>query len=308
MSSALETAITAAAANRVTVHKTHIIFSSPWCTSQTKVIKKEYDLPISVTRHTIEQLAKEAEDKFAAESKSDGGMIEHRIICTKLNGYQTSDPYNKKARSVEVVFLGSTVAKDVLESVHRIVGKYFHIRNNETSSFSLAAFSAISGILPAERDFLIVDIRGEVTDLSLVTDGVFTKNLSFPQGKDELVQVVANNSGQSQAAALSAINVAYRGDAQAATQTEMEKFAGTFKQTWLQSYTKALQDISAQSVTLFLIADSDVEMFFEKILNEAKKEGNLYLLKHLNARSFIDPSSVSSDPFLALESIFVTMT
>jgi hypothetical protein len=311
---ALESTVATIGSNHPAVHKTHIIFSSPWYTSETKTIKKEYDSPTVITHHIIKQLTEEAENKLTEKPKSDEKPVEHRIICTKLNGYNVPDPYNKKAKSVEVAFFASFIAKDLLESVDRVIGKYFHNRNNEISSFSLAAFSAMSGIFPAEKNYLIVDIRGEVTDLSLVNEGILIKSLSFPQGKDELARVAAQNLGQSQSGALSAIGLAFRGESDPTAKANVIKSIETFKQAWSQSYTKALQDISAGLVgatllppTHFLIADKDTEAFFENVMNEIKKDGSLYLLKHLNVRDFLETSSVPTDPFLALESIFVTM-
>lgn len=309
--SALESVMKTVSSERVVAHKSHIIFSSPWYLSKTDITKVDYDAPTLVTHHNIDQLVKEVEKKFVVESSSDDEVVEHRVIRTKLNGYDTSNPYNKKAKSVEVTFYSSTIAKDVLNSVRRIVGKYFHIRNNEMSSFSLAAFSAISAIFPTERDFLIVDIRGEVTDLSLISDGVLTKSLFFPQGKNALINSVSVGSGQSLTAALSLLGTALNGNCESTIPADIIKFTETFKQAWLQSYTKTIQDMSGpvgiMPQTIFLVADSDTEVFFENVLNEIKKDSSLHLLKHLNVSSFVETSSVSSDPFLALESIFVTM-
>ena len=302
----LESIMKTVAAEHVVVHKTQIIFSSPWYVSQTKIIKTDYNSPTLITHHIIDQLTKKAESQFLEESKSDGEVVEKRIIRTRLNGYETPNPYNKKAKNVEIAFFSSLVARDVLESVRRVIGKYFHVRNSKASVFSLVAFSAISRILPNERDFLIVDVRGEVTDVSLVTEGALIKSSSFPQGKNTLIQAVMKGSGQSVAAALSLLSTALHDGSELATQADIFKFTGAFKQAWLQAYTKILQEMPNMP-TVFLMADSDIEVFFENILNEIKNNSNLRQLKHLNLKDYLEKTSVQTDPFLALESIFATM-
>lgn len=306
-----ESVMNTVAAQRLSVNKCHIFFSSPWYASEVKILKTEYDVPKLITHAIVDELAKDAQKKVTEELSSKGEIVEHRIIQTRLNGYSTSNPYNKKAKSLEIAFFASFIEKDVLESIRRVVDKHFHIRHNEISSFSLAAFSAITAILPVEKDFLIVDIRGEVTDLSLITDGTLIKNLSFPLGKSALAQAISASSGQSSSAALSLLNTALRGNSEPTTQADIAKFTEAFKQTWLQAYAKTLQDISGDSShippTIFLLADADTEVFFENILNDAKKDGSLRLLKHINTRSFVEATSVATDPFLALESIFATM-
>jgi cell division ATPase FtsA len=313
VTSTLETVMAAAAAKHITASKTHIILSSPWYISKTKSVKFENDLPAPVTRHSIEKLEKDARAEFIQESKSDGEVVEHRVIRTKLNGYNTPDPYNKKAKSVEVTFFVSIVPKAVLETILRVVKKHFQTENNEISSFSLVAWSTIASILPAENDFLVVDVRGEVTDLSLGIDDALLKSSAFPQGKNALIKAISTGSGQTTAASLSLLNTALKGDTDATVKSDLVKVSETFKRTWSESYVKNLQAISTEAKlnivpqTIFLMSDPDVEPFFENILNETKKTGKLHLLKHLNVNNYIEPTSVPTDPFLALESIFVTI-
>ena len=198
ISVALESVLKTISAEHIVFHKSHIIFSSPWYISETSVLKIDHDQPTFVTRHAIEQLTKESEKKFIEEASSshpNGEIVERRVIRSRLNGYDTTKPYNKKAKNVEITFFASIVQKDVIEAVHRILDKHFHLRNNQISSFSLAAFSAISSLKPEYNDFLIVDVRGEVTDLSLVAGGALMKSLSFAQGKNALTKSVAENSG-----------------------------------------------------------------------------------------------------------------
>jgi len=292
------------------IHGYHIIFSSPWYSSQTNVTRIDHNSPALISRHAVEKLVDESEQKFISESGANSEVVEHRVIRTKINGYETADPYNKKTKSAELTFYVSLIAKDILEAVRRIIEKNFHSRNSEISSFSLAAFSALASIVPEEKDLLIIDVRGEVTDISVVIDAALMKTSSFPQSKNGLIRTIASGLGQSPEAALSMIDLAYRGSGDATAEANVAKFAEAFKQEWLQEYNKTIQDLStafALPQRIFILADDDVDMFFERVLSETRNYGNLLTLKHLDLQKIIDPASVPTDPFLALESIFVTI-
>ena len=290
--------------------KLHLFFSSPWCVSKTSVLKVEHEKPILVTRGVIDKLTKEAEEKFLTESVASGEIVEHSITRTKLNGYEVADPFNKKAKDIEIALFSSVVSAELFAAVREVIHKNFHIKHEEVSSFLLAAFNAISGIMPKERDFMIVDVRSEVTEISLIFDGALTKNIFFPLGKNGLIKAVSDNSNQSLSAALSLISLALQGDSDSDSKINVARFSETFKKDWVAFYTKSTQEILAGSVvpqTIFLVADQDVEKFFETTLNETKKDADIHPLKHLNIKDYLETSSMLLDQFLALESIFVTM-
>jgi len=308
--SALDNVIKLVAAQHIVFHKSHIIFSSPWYVSQTNVLKKDFERPTLITNDVVAQITKEIENKFTEGSALKGEIVERRVVRAKLNGYEVANPYNKKAKSLEIAHFASIVPTDALNSIKSVIGKYFHTLNNEISSFSLAAYLTISGLKSEDKDFLIVDVRGEVTDVTLVTDGVLTKSLFFMQGKNELVNTVADNSSHTPTAALSLITTTLNNNSVASAKTDTLKFSGNFKQVWLESYAKTLQDLSESGAipqTVYLFADPDVEIFFENTLNEVKKDVGVYALKHLNVKNYIQTPSILTDEFLALESIFVTI-
>jgi cell division ATPase FtsA len=305
----LESVIKTISEQHTTPHALHIFLSSPWSVFKTDVLKLDYPSPTLITHRTVERLTKEAEKKFAGESHASGEIVERRIIQARLNGYETFNPYNKKAKSVEVTFFVSMVASDVSEAIRRCVDRYFHIHHDQISSFSLAAFNAVSRLMTDTRDFVMVDVRGDATDLSLVVDGALTKSVSFAQGKDALIKTVADGLGQSPISALSMLAVALQGAGEPTAQEKTIQSAAFFKQNWIQEYSKAMQEISgsASAQGVFLIVDADTEKFFENILNENSNENNIRLLKHLNVHQYVEAGESAPDIFLALEAIFVTM-
>ncbi|HAO64683.1 TPA: hypothetical protein DCQ44_01745, partial [Candidatus Taylorbacteria bacterium] len=197
VTSTLETVMSTVMSQHIPIQCSHIFFSAPWYISTTEVIKAEHETPQIFTHRTIEQITKGVESKLMHSTELKSELVERRIIRTKLNGYETSGPNNMKATSVEVVFYASLVSSDILAAVKRVIEKHFHIRHNQVSTFSLAAWSAITSLMPEYRDFFIVDVRGEETDVSLISNGVLLKNTSFSKGKNSLARSVSASAGQS---------------------------------------------------------------------------------------------------------------
>ena len=298
------------------IHRSHLVFSAPWYVSQTKVFKIEREQPVLVTQDFVDKLFKDEVDKFTNETQAAAHsqifqnlqVVERRIIRARLNGYEVADPFHKKAARIEVTFFVSLISKDILEATRKIIDGHFHIKHSEVSSFPLVAFNAFTSVMPKTQDFLIVDVRGEVTDISLVSNGALLDNVSFPQGKNGLVRTVADGLQQSFHTALSSLKIALHNNGTQASRDSVNKFAEAFKTVWLDSYNKTVQSSTANSCaqkTVFLIGDSDLEIFFENIFKEMGNIAELHPLKKTDLKKYIDMSSAFNDPFLALETIFV---
>ncbi len=107
-----------------------------------------------------------------------------------LNGYQTSKPYGKQTKSIEISIFLSMISKEVETKTRKVLEKIFHSHTIAFHSFALTSFSAIRDIFHSEEDFLLVDVGGEVTDVSLVRRGILLETVSFPTGKNFLLRSV----------------------------------------------------------------------------------------------------------------------
>ena len=299
------------------VHRSHIVFSAPWYVSQTKVFKIEHKQPILVTKNFVDKLFKDEIEKFTNEAQTTANsqifqnlqVVERRIVSTRLNGYEVSNPFDTKANRVEVTFFVSFVSKDILDATRKVIDTHFHIKHEEISSFPLAAFTAFSGFMPKIQDFLIVDVRGEVTDLSVISNGTLLENTSFPQGKNGLIRTVADGLQQSFHTALSSLKIVLHKNGTSALQESVNKFVESFKLVWLDLYVKTLPSLAVgdnAAKTIFLVGDPDTEIFFENILKEVKNFPSVHPLKKADLKKYVELNSNFNDPFMALETIFVS--
>jgi len=302
--------------SQLKIHRSQVIFSAPWYTCETKTVKVEHESPIVVTAELLDKILKDEMEKFATETQDRARskitqnlqVIEKRVISTRLNGYESSNPFGKKATRVELTFFVSLVSAHVLSAIQKVIDSHFHISQAEMSTFPLAAFTVFTGSLPKLKDFLIVDVRGEVTDLTLVQDGILMDNVSFSQSKNSLVRSVSDNLQQSFHGALSSLKIVLRNHGTAKFQDGIGKLIESFKTAWSDLYIKTIRDMLAEKgvpKTVFIIGDLELEILFENIFKSMKNVASIHLFKKSGLAKYVDVDSVSSDPFLVLETIFV---
>ena len=87
-------------------------------------------------------------------------VMEKRLIQVKLNGYETSEPHGKKARSIEAALFVSVSPKELLKDIAGEIRRTYVVSEVEFSSFSLVAFDVLRNIAHHADNFLFLDISG----------------------------------------------------------------------------------------------------------------------------------------------------
>ena len=189
------------------IHKTALgrpeaifcVLSSPWHVSQTRVIRLEKNTPFVFTSKLADDLIQKEIVLFEEEylkkyrdAKSPVRSIEFKNIKTMLNGYETSNPINQKTKELEMTVFISISPEQVLKKMEKMIKKYFHHDEVKFSSFSLASFAVVRDIYAHNEDFLLIDIGGEMTDISMVKKNTLRESISFPLGSNFIARKVAS--------------------------------------------------------------------------------------------------------------------
>lgn len=324
MSDTLESVLTELSkVSKVSAKRTFCILSSPWYTSMTHFIKIEKKIPFVVTHKMIDTLI----DKEVSVISSDvvkgkkivGGVprvIDVQNIQTKLNGYETSNPYNKKTKLVEVTLFVSIGSEKTIKLIEDKVLRIFH-NNIEFSSFSLASFVAIRDIFN-ESNFLSIDITGEVTDVSMVKNNVLMKNTAFPLGRNFLIRRIASGLNTTVEEAISLFSMFNEDKNDPLTSDKLSKILTEAKKEWIASFTEVLHLFSRDfsvPYSVFITADNDVQEWFMSAINEENFGqftliNNEFEIKILNEKLMSKFCSIKSDdilkdPFIILEAMFI---
>ncbi len=258
--------------------KVYCTIASPWYASQTRIIHVDGKNPFTVTKGKVKKLIdKEVEIFISSEkiSKYDSNdkalVIEKRITQIKLNGYKTSKPFNKKAKTLEASLLISVASDKILNHITKSIQKVFLIPKIEFISFASAVTDSLRDINIDESDFLFMDISGELTDLSLVKDDVLLETVSFPIGRNNIIREVMNTLSVSKDEALSLILMYYDNTLEKTQHEKMENVFIKIERKWITLFQNVLFKLSGDfsiPSTVFFVSDKNMEKIFHDLISK----------------------------------------
>ena len=300
------------------------VLSSPWYVSQTRMINMERNTPFIFTEKLADGLIKKEinlfEEEHLAQYANVGNQvrtIELKNIKTMLNGYESSIPLNQKAKELEMVIFISMSGEEVLKKIEETIGRHFHFKKIQFSSFILASFTVVRDLYVKQENFLLVDIGGEVTDISMIKKNVLRESISFPLGRNFLIRGVAAGLGCDLALANSLISLFKDGHADESTAKKLAPIIDQLKTEWLKKFQESLANLSHDisiPATIYIAIDKDLADFFAETikteqfnqytLTESKFEV-IFLSTVLLHGIAVFEEPVIREPFLIIDSIYI---
>lgn len=294
------------------------IFSSSWHISNIETLHFEEEKSFTISAGFISDILKNVDKQFK-QKNSDLKLIEKDIIQILLNGYSTDKPHGKKANNIDVTLFMSMISDEILQKTKYILEKTFNTDNILFHTFTLASFSIVRDIFNTEKNFLLMDISGEATNIILVRNEIMIKNMSFPFGKNFLMKRVADSMNTVEEEAHSLVRLFIEGKNNDKEAIKIESVLMNAKEEWLSSFRKILTDFSdglSLPKTIFLTVDNDIGKWFIDTIKS--DEFSMYTLAEqpftvveLSSRILNEYCTVSQenqnrcDPFLAIEALFV---
>ncbi|MFA6397291.1 MAG: hypothetical protein WDK96_00395 [Candidatus Paceibacterota bacterium] len=303
--------------------KIFCFLASPWCVSQTRIIKMERNLPFTFTNKLASDLI-EKEDKIFESSQlnkyKDFGekmrVIESNNMQVSLNGYQTTNPVNQKAKELEMKIFVTISPEILLKSIENKIQTVFN-SPIKFFSFILSSFVLTRDIFADNKDFLLVDVAGEITDISIIKDDALLESLSFPFGKNNFIRKIATALNKGEEETMSLLNICRDNVADDIINNKMQIEIDKAKKEWLDYFQGSLVELSNNfsiPKNIFITIDNDICSHFESaIKNEefnqymlTENKFNVIVLKTSIFSSFCNfKEDVKRNQFLMLESIFV---
>ncbi len=251
-------------------------FSSPWSATQTKTLSIKKDKSFVFTHELLNSLMLDEERKFKREVTGSGkvfsadlSVIERRIIQTRLNGYDVRDPFGKRAREADISYFSGIVPKSVLDKTIEVSHAEHISKNIKVLTFPLIAYSAIRDAFPKENDFIHLRIGGEISDVSIIEDGLITESASFPRGQNNVVGIIAENINMTKEQTVSLLKLYMSGHAEADFSAKSEPIILRFMDEWvvgLRAVLEKLKNGMFLPQKLFLTMDGDLSPLFVKTL------------------------------------------
>lgn len=299
------------------------VLSSPWHISQTRVIKLQKNTSFLFTpKLALDLIQKETalfEEEYLAKYLNARGSfrsIEYKNIKTMLNGYETSSPLDQKAKDLEMTILISISPEQVLKKIEEIIGRHFHFKNIRFSSFSLASFAVVRDVHAHNEDFLLIDIGGEVTNISMAKKNILRESISFPLGCNFIVRKLASALQSPLSEAKSLFSLFQDEHATEHVGNKIAPIVNQLKTEWLTKFQESLanlsNDISIPS-TIYIVVDKDKANFFRQTIeNEQFNQYTLteskFKLVFLNAEFFYGMALFNSnihDPNLIVDAVYI---
>lgn len=302
------------------------VFSSLWCVYDISALKfiKEKSFIVSERfisdniKDSEEELKKSLQNKLNQNNISDPVLMEKNTIQVLLNGYNTNKPYGKETSRMDITLFMSMISNEIREKVKNIIEKAFNTDNISYNSFALASFLVTRDIFSAEKDFLLMDISGEVSDIMLIRDDAIVKTSTFPLGSNFLIRKTAEALNITPEEAHSLIRLFFERKSSSAKYSEIKKALIAIKEEWLYSFRKTLSDFAEKLFlpkTIFLLIDTDVASWFIDIIKNDEFSSHTltqqqFTVVELRGGIFKkycytkNKDEKECDPFLAIEALF----
>ncbi len=313
-----------AAAGMGAPEKIFCVLSSPWYASQTRHIQLSKQAPFVFSAKLADSLTKKEMSMFEEENNKASGhpdnkirAIEFRTMKTVLNGYATPSPIGQKATELDMTVFLSMSPEKTLKQVEQAIESHFPHREVKFSSFAMASFAVARDMFIHQNSFLLVDIGGEVSEISMIKEDVIAQSISFPKGRNFMIRGVAENMDCTLDEARSLLSLYKDGHAAGTVEKALQPVIDKLKSDWLAQFQDSLSNLSTDisiPATIFITVDSDLTGFFSDIIKT--EQFSQYTLTESKFRViFLGTEALHGiatfrentprDPFLIIESIYI---
>ncbi|MDE2399893.1 MAG: hypothetical protein KGL67_02695 [Patescibacteria group bacterium] len=304
--------------------KIFCIFSSPWHVSQTRVISMQKNTPFVFTSKLADSLIqkeivllKEEYLKKYAHVGNSLRLIELKNIKITLNGYETAEPLNKKTTELEMTIHVSMSEEQVCKKIEEIVEKHFSFREIKFAPFTVAAFTVVRDLFTHQENFLLINIGGEITDISMVKNNTLRESTSFPLGINFMIRTIAATMNSSLGEAKSLISLFKDGHAATSTANVLEPAIIKLKSEWLGKFQESLANLSNDisiPAFVYITVDKDLAEFFGEVikteqfnqytLTESKFQIIFLNVQNLHNIAVFDKDAIFN-AFLTIDSVYI---
>lgn len=311
--------------NIINIKETHCFFSSLWHISQTRVLINENGKDTKIIKSLINRIVEKESKIFETStlkgdidiSAEDIQIIEKKIMQIKLNGYETSEPYSKMAKTLEINFFISAVSKKVIKILEESFFRFFNNKIIQYHTFINTAFVTLRDINPTINDYLFLDISGEITEIAIIKNGVLFDSISFPFGKNSIVRKLSEALGTNKEEAISRASLYKSNDSIKIANSKISKIIENLMKEWHKLFDISIKQLLSNIALpqgVFFMSDDDVSQLVGDFIKLYKFD-NIDTFEKLVNVKFIDNeifeeyvkynNQGEKDQFLSLETIFL---
>ena len=297
----------------------HCFLTAPWYAPHTDTVRLSSEKPFAVTKALLARAV--ARERAALEetiARTSGLVVlEHQVISLSANGYESENPFGKDASELEFFTYTALAEQRILDRFGSRIRRTFHADEVGMHSFLLAFFSSVRDIPGGDADFLLVDVSGEVTEVSVVKGGRLSESVSFPLGRNFLSRALAEGCGISCREALSLLTVHFSHHGNEDFTRRFLPAISRAEKEWMCGFEECLSRIAGEAFlphTTFVAADHEIAPWITTaIQNEALYQHTLtakpFVVNLADGKMFDSyvrfGPGVKKDPFLMVDALFI---
>lgn len=258
--------------------------------SQRRNVKITYKQPTLLTTEILNRLISNDlhlfEEKHLtsglAKGESSNVIFEHKIMQIKLNGYETSNPIGKKATEVSISIFASVLPRVVLADLKNVISNSFHNNNLEFHSFSFMISDVVRNLDLDKNGLVLVQIEDEITEMSVVRNGIIQNIASFPAGKNLLKRQIMDSFATVSDGADSCIKMYNNKTGNEDVIKKMTDVLLKMNEVWADLFFQTIKKISYYHLlpqSFYIVADNDCKNIFIDLFKKIELSSILVLNK-----------------------------
>jgi hypothetical protein len=257
-------------------HKVFCIVGPHLHASQIRKIKTKYDSSVVISEFLLKNLVVQDIEHFEKKHLDIGGdssnsVLEHKIMQLKLNGYETLLPINKHASEIEISVFVSMVPKILINDLSRIITKNLHTNKIDFHSFTFVLSDVVRSIALDKRGFVAINIEDEISEISVIRDGIVEDIASFPVGVSLLTRIIMDRFSVSHDQAISDLKLFVSGMGTSEMMSKMEEVADRTRMIWSDLFYQTMKKMSYRHLlpdTFYIVTEETCKDIFKEFIKK----------------------------------------
>ena len=291
-----------------------VFYGSPWYGSEIR--------SINVTEKKAKTLKKDFLEKTIKDSYIDTPvkkMIEQKCLSVSVNGYKAKNPFDKKFKKLKIDFIESFLHEDTYNDINEIVIKKTNLEDIKHSTHPITMHTVLSEKFEPVDNYTILDISGEITEMTIVKKDEIKKTVTIPHGSHFFVRGLAKKCNLDFMNSFSKLDMILNEEVNEKCEENSLRAFKDMKVEWADEIREVMKRSNIKSLPhdVFVLVDNEVVKLTRNILKDSeiysgalkfKKKPNLNYINSIEMDNLcVYRTDVKKDAVLSLESSFVEM-
>jgi hypothetical protein len=263
----------------------YCVLASPWCISQTRIVTLKKIMPFKISSEAVVSLVEKEKKLFGSyvqkqltkdESIQSPLVIETMILSMICDGVTLYELPKHSIASLELSVAMTVSDQHIIDEIQEIIDTAFAGKEVLYHSFTTASFCVARDLLPHKKNILIIDIGGEVSDISYGKNDVLLQSISIPFGTHTLMRKAIEGGKVTMREFKSLVRMHKSKLLHANTNTHMNILWEQLGIAWKKEFKNAIKKLSiAESLdTMIVFADGDTSEWFTDRIREVAIESS----------------------------------